>query len=448
MSTTSAIHENGVNYVKMTMQACITASGITTLALEKLQELTGIDPDIWMIGQGSAFAGLGIYLIRQPKKDQSIFRFVTTKAFGFALTTYGLWAVLYGFGNLAGYYLYGTDRFVVVHDNKNPSEPHLGIVEIDGTYLPVNCKSFQNKLIDLESLTHIPGRDNEFITCNSAPFSADELYPQCFHFKIEEQEKGYYATLMGSFSLPMPKPCHLDMLPGYNSNSPTAINIEAFTLGPQLADNKYKAYWAHRSSGLNEEANWMMQGVFDVITSNDQRRTTYNFNEFQLASLHVPIKLNKEDVLQTASGICRHQATPLKEGTRTISDMYVTDEGHMYLTAALDGGNRGPFYGTVYSHEDFIRPNRANDQKPEGITKNFNGQLIVGTDNEEDLSCICLTNKDTRSLDCSAIDVPPGESVMKYGISGIAPLKRTFWQILHDKFLRMWSKIQTAREEL
>ncbi len=239
-----------------------------------------------------------------------------------------------------------TLDLMIVHDNKQPNQGRLAIISINDNkqlkYFPLKWPSEINLPLDLEALASIPGTNNlEFIAVTSAG--------KAYHLKLDAQKQ--HLFILGEFELP-----------DITKNS----NFESF--GLQNIDGKLIAIWAHR--GESEEPAKIYWGILDL--------KKYQINLAGTADFQVPFP----------GGNVRH-----------ISDIKVDNAGIVYISAASDAGNDGPFESAVYvagylgsfGNKIFWRQNdklfpiyRDHHHKIEGLEliPGLTGGVILGTDDE------------------------------------------------------------------
>ncbi len=236
--------------------------------------------------------------------------------------------------------------FLIVHDNKQKNQGRLAIISIKGKnqpeYLPINWPSNTELPIDLEALTSIPGNTgSRFIALSSAG--------KAYDFQLEPIKKT--ISVIKVFELP---------------NIPSGSNFEAFTL--QNIEGKLVAVWAHR--GEDKQPATIYWGLFDLAT--------YQIIPAGSTQLTVPFP---------------------SSNVRHISDLKLDTAGILYITAASDTGDDGPFQSAVYvagymglrSNRIVWRQNsqlfplqRFNYHKIEAIEliPGADGGVVVGTDDE------------------------------------------------------------------
>lgn len=400
------------NIVRGAIPKAVAASyGLLTLATKasaiaiKVFEEQSIFPELTQAILVTAFGA--IVSAVAWKSNIARFRFPMIVA-GVAIAVTGVWS-LFKIGEI----VLGVDHFVIVHDNKY-GEPRLGMVTMRGDYMPVNPhNNFTGPFQDFESLALLPEHDNTYVACTSGP------QPRCSVFTMFEENNQFTARNISSFDLFAPSLAELTMLSGFNISaygSTYKHNIEGFALGPRYGESLYTAYWAHR--GSSTRSNWMMEGVFDIGKYRLLQSKLY------IVSLHVPVEIHQNSL-------------PVPSNLRTISDIFVAQDGHMYLTAASDPNNDfGPFSSHIYESASILRPVFSHQRKVEGLTQYKTGKFVVVTDGEALGSEICTITPD-RDLKCHAIK-SPGDQPMHYSASGVAHFERSFWQRLKSFCSSLW----------
>ncbi len=237
-------------------------------------------------------------------------------------------------------------NFLIVHDNKKSNQGRLAIIRIKGKnqpeYFALNWPSKAELPNDLEALTSIPGTNNtSFIALSSSG--------KAYYIKLESDKKT--ISVIKEFSLPV---------------FPQGSNFEAFSL--QDIDGKLVAVWAHR--GEAEQPATLYWGLLDLAK--------YQIILTSYTNLKVPFP----------SGNVRH-----------ISDIKVDPTGVVFISAASDPGDDGPFQSAVYvagslgyrgnkilfkQNPQLVPLYRSDYHKIEGIelVPGAEGGVIVGTDDE------------------------------------------------------------------
>ncbi|BAY24054.1 hypothetical protein NIES2100_38470 [Calothrix sp. NIES-2100] len=248
--------------------------------------------------------------------------------------------------------------FLIVHDNKKPLQGRLAILNLSGKnqpeYFALNWIGNAELPSDLEALTSIPGtKNNSFIALSSSG--------KAYSIQLETDKKN--ISLIKEFKLPA---------------IPQESNFEAFSL--QDIDGKLVAVWAHR--GEAEAPAVIYWGLLDL--------TKYQIMLTGSANLKVPFP----------SGNVRH-----------ISDMKIDPTGVVFISAASDPGDNGPFQSALYvagslgyrNHKIVFKQNaqlvplyRKNYHKIEAIelVPGAEGGVIVATDDENFGSAVYMVGGD------------------------------------------------------
>jgi len=185
--------------------------------------------------------------------------------------------------------------FLVVHDNKKAEEVRLATVTINNQpqpqYSPWKWSTNEELPIDLESLTTVPGQQElTFIALASSG--------KAYHFKVNTATK--QVSLLKIFDLP-----------ATNKNS----NFEGFSV--QAIDGNLLAVWGHR--GADQDPGVIYWGLLDL--------NRYEITQQGSHQLRVPWPVSS---------------------VRHISDLRVDQAGVLYISAATDPGDDGPFTSAVY----------------------------------------------------------------------------------------------------
>lgn len=201
--------------------------------------------------------------------------------------------------------------FLIVHDNKQPGQARLATITLTGKeqlqYLPLAWPINTELPTDLEAITAIPsGRVPSYMVSTSSG--------KIYHLKLAASSKE--VSILKIFNFP---------------GIPKGSNFEGFAL--QEINGTLLAVWAHR--GADEEAAVIYWGKLDL--------TTYQISQIGSASLKVPWP---------------------KAKVRHISDLKVDPSGVLFVSAATDTGNDGPFNSAIYVTGAFnIHGNRVTFQK-------------------------------------------------------------------------------------
>jgi len=237
--------------------------------------------------------------------------------------------------------------FLIVHDSKKPGQDRLATITIttgnkgQPRYLPLNWPDNRELPNDLEGLTAIPGASSAFMASTSAG--------KVYHLEFDPASQT--VKLLKVFDL---------------LNVPQGSELEGFSV--QEINKQLLAVWAHRGAG--SEAAVLYWGLLHPIT-------------YQI----------------TQTGSTRLQVPWPVANVRHVSDLKVDSAGVLFIAAATDPGDNGPFQSAVYVagvfdvHDNkvafrrspnFVSLSRFDAHKVEGIelVPGQAGGIIVGTDDE------------------------------------------------------------------
>ena len=328
------------------------------------------------------------------------------------------------------------DRFVVVHDNKDPGQPRLGVVNQQGKYWDVTIRDCNKKstiesicvseseMEDLESITKVQGLRNTLIACRSGNFVTKKikLAPTCFYLQISENENKYEAVFVFKFQLPVPtkKALNLQMGKELTSLFLEKVEIEGFALGPPMKGGKFRAIWAHRGPEINKNKGqtngltWMMEGIFDLKTRSVVAETVKRLQ---------PPFLTKKGIQPFII-------------LRPITDLFIADDNQVFAVATWDADNDDPsFQSRVYkmdtlfnaffdSKKFWSESCHVRDKKGEGLCQDSNNRWVIVLDNEKSGGEICTSNvSDCKHFECFPLQVEKKKASKNlYAMSGIALL--------------------------
>ncbi len=281
--------------------------------------------------------------------------------------------------------------YLVVHDNKKPMQPRLAIVNAEtGAYtkLELNQDSPLANAKDLESLQQIRG--NEYLACESSG--------NCFHFALEKDgQEQYSAEIGGEIKLPLP--------------SGKYSNIEGVALNPQ----KREICWSHRGGSNPGEEAWTRCAPVDL--------EAHKVGDFVESSAENPFA---------------------KPGPfdRPIADAAFNPKtGRLAYVASIDTETPWTNPETKANTSSIVYD--ANGclvnipgHKVEGLYIHSDGEMILGTDNEDAGSDICRYSSLSKTLKC--VEVMKGQP---YGISGIVPLEISQKKISKEELAVRLAKI-------
>ena len=242
--------------------------------------------------------------------------------------------------------------YLIVHDNKKPRDRKLAIIEVHKKrkplYIPVDWPQEAASPVDLESLTPYPGKQKD--TYLAATSKGD-----IFHIELDTGNRK--IKVLKRFTFP-------------NSGGK---NFEGF--GSYEKNGSVLAVWAHR--GGKGAAATLFWSAFDPAN--------YRFSDVGSTSFRVP--------------------WPTGNAVRSISDLTIDSNGIVYISAASDPGDNGPFDSAVYrigkivTKDKRLSPqwkeqpeevHRLRGHKVEGLVL-FPGKstaFLVGTDDENKGSSI------------------------------------------------------------
>jgi hypothetical protein len=246
-------------------------------------------------------------------------------------------------GNISGLAVEKTGTLLAVHDNKLPTEPRLSRIAA-GVMTVLPWPAGAELPIDLEAITEVPGREDEFLVLASAG--------KAFHLRVA----GESVQVLGTFTLPGAKP--------FLGN-----NYEGLRL--QTVQGETVAAWTHRG-GFDRD------GLVFVAPF---RIGGYRFE---------------------AGSVYKIRAPWPETDRRDASDVVIEPSGEVRVSAASDPGDDGPFSSTLYalgtlrknaygiwelpaSPNRFVTPAELtgwrNTRKIEALVLTRTG-LVAGTDDE------------------------------------------------------------------
>ncbi|MEQ1921137.1 MAG: hypothetical protein ABL952_01395 [Pyrinomonadaceae bacterium] len=207
-------------------------------------------------------------------------------------------------GNISGMALIAYEKqnttLLVVHDNKKPEQIRATLFSINGTNTPTYTplKWLGDDLpIDLEAMSPVPGVTGQFMALASAG--------RVYHVKLDRRSNS--IETLKAFDLPM---------------IPNGADFEGFDL--QTINGQMVAVWGER--GDTQKAATLFWSKFDL--------DNYKFSDVGWESFRVPYPLTN---------------------VRHISDIKVDASGGIFVTAASDPGDAGPFSSAAYFAGAFLR---------------------------------------------------------------------------------------------
>ena len=261
-------------------------------------------------------------------------------------------------GNISGMALVAYEKqittILVVHDNKKPEQIRATLFSINRgnvpTYTPLKWTSDEVP-VDLEAVTPVPGITGQYMALASAG--------RVYHIKLDWRSNS--IDTVKAFDLPM---------------VPKGADFEGFEL--QKINGQMLAVWGER--GDTQKAATIFWSKFDL--------DNYKFAEVGWESFRVHYPLT--DV-------------------RHISDIKVDTSGGVFITAASDPGDGGPFSSAAYyagafqiDHQRKVAFNRAKSLTPLfrfeyrkveafEFVPGADGGMIFGTDDEDLGASLLLT---------------------------------------------------------
>ena len=259
-----------------------------------------------------------------------------------------------------------VSKFLVVHDNKLPTESRAALVETspngESRFTSLTWTSSDNTLpIDLEALCAIPQKSGEFLALSSSGAG--------FHIALDETTNA--VRVLKTWTLPQ---------------VPAGANFESFDV--KQIGGALVAFWAQRGNGATPATlSWARLNL-----------RALTFSETQSTPISAPFP-----------GIATSGATSSTRGNgevRHVSDLRVDSSGVLYVASASDAGDDGPYASALYIAGTFFRVGNAiqfeSNVAPVVLRKfkyhkiealellpNANG-IVVGTDDENLGSSVCF----------------------------------------------------------
>ena len=238
-----------------------------------------------------------------------------------------------GYLGYSGMALFNNDSYILVHDTKiKPGEDHesrisLLVVDCRGMYretpLQVNWESkLKRKSNDLEGICAIPGREHEFLTVESGGYRGDngetQIYGHIFHIRFTKNHEG---ELCGRIKQAIRMPAELT---GVEGIACVRINDESWLL--ILGECGSRTRQCSEVIIKPARLHW---DTLQLMSPNNTAQKFYSrgFVEFISPDL---------------------AACSFSVAMRSCSDMYVDSNNRLWISAALDPGNAGPFRSVIY----------------------------------------------------------------------------------------------------
>ena len=257
-----------------------------------------------------------------------------------------------------------TSKFLVVHDNKLPTESRAALVETspdgESRFTALTWTDTNSLPIDLEALCAIPQKAGEFLAITSSGAG--------FHIALDETTNA--VRVLKTFALPQ---------------VPAGANFESFDV--KQIGGALVAFWATRGKDAVPATLFWARLNLRALT----------FSDVQNAQLTAPSPLTAATSSTRSSvvGELRH-----------ASDLRVDNSGVLYVAAASDAGDDGAFSSSVFIAGTFFRVGNAiqyeSNTAPVVLRRfkyrkiealellpNADG-IVVGTDDENMGSSICF----------------------------------------------------------
>jgi hypothetical protein len=191
----------------------------------------------------------------------------------------------------------GAVGFLVVHDNKTPDEPHVGVVlfsyQKGVRYRPLLWPMRVEPPVDLEAVCPVPGTPGSYLALTSRG--------RLLHLRYGGSRPDLIEVL------------HESMLPGLEKNP----NLEGFAV--QSIGGRSVAVWAERGDG--DKPATLYWGTYDDVAD--------AVALLGQAEVRVPY--------------------PSGANTRHVTDLRIDGAGTVWAAAASDPGDEGPFRSAVYA---------------------------------------------------------------------------------------------------
>jgi hypothetical protein len=235
-----------------------------------------------------------------------------------------------------------TDAYLIVHDNKLSDEARLAVLtlEAEPEYATLPWPTGFALPFDLEAVSPIPGTPELFLALSSSGTAT----------LLEIVGDG--VEVRGAFTLPV---------------RPGLPNFEGFSV--QRIGDRLVAAWGHRGAGT--EAGQIFWGELDLETPAITGSAVVEFR--------VPFPRRDDP------------------NTRHIADMRISTTGQLWIAAASDPGNDGPFVSAIYEAGHFragdgtirfdpaasLSPFARYERKIEAIELTSDeSAMVLGTDDE------------------------------------------------------------------
>ena len=221
-------------------------------------------------------------------------------------------------GGSSGMEVYGAQSFIVAYDLKSHKEGvRFGLIRVGNESLEVRpfiVKFWDEdgRPNDLESICHVPGKPNEFLTAESGNWKGE--LGRIFHIKIDTTIM--IAEILGSVKFPM-----LDI----NDMNNVGDQYESIICLPLDENTRIVILGERGGSSVNPDG-LLRWGILNLITHQ------LNFSKDGMSGLKV-----------NAPGEWQNSKT-----NRDITDLHLDDQGILWAAASEDQSDSGPFYSIIY----------------------------------------------------------------------------------------------------
>ena len=272
-----------------------------------------------------------------------------------------------------------TSRFLVVHDNKLPTESRAALVETspdgESRFTALIWANVESLPIDLEAVCAIPQKASEFLALSSSGAG--------FHIALDESAKT--VRVLNTFALPQ---------------IPAGANFESFDV--KQIGGALVAFWATRGQDATAATLFWARLNLRALT----------FSDVQNAPITAPIASanaatnSAANSASSATSSTRSSANSTVGELRHASDLRVDNSGVLYVSSASDAGDDGPFSSSVFIAGTFFRVGNAISFEQNAapvVLRRFRyhkvealellpnaGGIVVGTDDENLGSSVCF----------------------------------------------------------
>ncbi|MCW8797029.1 MAG: hypothetical protein OQK67_08210 [Chlorobium sp.] len=213
------------------------------------------------------------------------------------------------------------NSYLVVHDALSfENGPRMSIITLSANaapvFHPVTIDSWSHgdgRASDLESLCAVPSRSHEYLMAESGTWKGK--FGRLFHLRLDTETKK--AVILGLIKLPV-----------LADNNPQQVGDQYESLACiKGADGRLLLLLGERGGSQRFPDGVIRWGVIDL----DRHELVFT-------------KKGLEGIKINAPGKWKNERT-----NRDISDIYISPGGELYISAAEDNGDNGPFSSVIYS---------------------------------------------------------------------------------------------------